>query len=120
TYATLADAPPKGKFSRGDVIVVHDDLFNRSPLLGRATGAKIGTDLSRWTFLNSTQAEVVGVARLPGGNVGFGGKVSPSSGVIAFAITGGSGKFARAHGKVTESESGSTKNATDVYRLILP
>src|SRR5690348_15503922 len=104
-YATADDVPPKGltsggKPSAGDIVVVHDYLFNHARQLGKPIGAKVGTDISKWTFLNSTEAEVVGSATLPGGGVSFKGRISTSARIISFRITGSSGKFTDARGTV--------------------
>jgi hypothetical protein len=126
TYTNAVDVPPNGfssgRFSAGDYISIRDNLFNRAPQLGKPTGAKVGTDQSRLTFLGSTQAEVVGSASLPGGTVSFKGRVSARViGVISLAITGGTGRYAGARGKVTEPASDTNaQDATNTYHLILP
>src|SRR5947209_8490099 len=80
TYSAAIDVPPKGmnggKFSPGDSIVIRDSLFSRRPQLGKPTGAKIGTDQSKITFVTDTKARVVGSATLPGGTVRFEGRLS--------------------------------------------
>ena len=124
--STGVDQPPQeipaGKFSPGDTLILRDNLFNRVAQLGRAAGAKIGTDRSTLTFVSPTAARVVGSAFFPGGSVTFKGHVDASAtGALSLTITGGTGKFAGARGTVTEPASDSDpKNATNVYHLILP
>lgn len=126
TFATADDVPPKGltsggKPSAGDIIVVHDNLFNRAPQFGKPTGARIGTDVSKLTFVSSTRAEVVGAAKLPGGGVSFKGRFSTRVGIVSLTITGGGGRYAGARGTVSEPASDrNAQNATNVYHLILP
>ena len=122
---TVVDAPPKGigagKFSAHDVVVERDNLFNQARQLGRAAGAKVGSDYLKATFLNSQTATAVGSARFPDGTVRFKGRISVAGNTPGLTVTGGTGRYAGARGTITEPASDSDpKNATNTYHLRLP
>jgi hypothetical protein len=106
------DVAPKGA-SKGDTVVYRDRLLN-------AKGAVVGSDHGTMTFTSAHTATFAGVAVLPGGTLRLSGKVIPlPNKSFAIAVTGGTGRFAKAKGYVVVG-SGSGKRAPNTYALTIP
>lgn len=89
-------------FSPGDYSV------SVKPLLDPATGARKGTDVSTFTFVqaigkNGGRGYVEGTHELATGKITFYGSFKFSDDDVAFAITGGTGAYAAARGTITDS-----------------
>jgi hypothetical protein len=119
----LTDRPPTRQVSKGDVLVVWSKLRNAVAQFGRPKGAVVGDAASTFRILSGTDAEVTVVANLPGGMLRAEGR-SRLGGKQSYAVTGGHGRFAKAHGRVESvaigSRWGSSDRRLDVYRLQLP
>ena len=112
---SVKDKPPKG-LSKGDVYTGRSRLLNVVPQFGKGTGAPVGSDVSTLTLTSRTTGIVSGVAALPGGTLRFQGKGRIASN-DPIPVTGGTGRFAGAHGTLV---SGSGSSPLNTYRLTLP
>jgi hypothetical protein len=111
------DRPPKGD-SNGDRYLVRDELRNVGKQFGKADGAVVGHDSGIIIVIGPKTGSFVGVAILPGGKIRLKGVLSltsvPGPPLI---VTGGTGRYARASGKVVIGPGGYPLNT---YRLTLP
>jgi len=111
------DHPPKGD-SNGDRYLVRDELRNVGKQFGKADGAVVGHDSGIIVVTGPKTGSFVGIAVLPGGRIRFKGVLSltsvPGPPLI---VTGGTGRYARASGKVVIGQGGYPLNT---YRLTLP
>jgi hypothetical protein len=112
----VLDSPPAGA-SKGDRVVITDQLVNFSAQFGKIAGATVGSDRVALTFTSADTAVIQGVATLPGGTISFGGSSSLTDAVISLAVNGGTGAFAQARGTFSQSQTGS---ALDTFTLTLP
>lgn len=116
SFTVPKDAPPKG-FSKGDVLVENDALFNVDRQFGKAARALVGTDRTRLTFQTATTLLVAGVAKLPGGTISFKGNAMFNAKISqTVAVVGGTGRYAHARGTLT---SGAQDQPLNTYRLNL-
>ncbi len=88
-------------FSPGDYSV------SVKPLLDPATGARKGSSVSTFTFVqqigrNGGRAYVEGTHELTDGKVTFYGSFKFSDDAVAFAITGGTGAYSAVRGTITD------------------
>ena len=126
TAVRWVDSPPtgiaQGRFSAGDILIVHDRLINLTPQLGRPKGAVVGTDEGTFTFTSSTRSNFVGSANFPGGSVRVHGRIATNAtGTVNMTVIGGTGAYAHARGTVSEPANDSKPaNARNTYRLLLP
>ena len=120
---TLVDRAPMQVVSKGDVIVATSFLRNAVAQFGRAKGAVVGGDSATFTVLTTTHADLRVEVSLPGGTLRAGGRVRLGS-VQTYAVTGGTGRFARARGtgesRALASKWGGGNRRMNVYRLRLP
>ena len=121
TFARVVHNQPPSALSKGDVLLQRDNLFNITPQLGKTAGALIGKDRATISLISQTKATVAGTTSFPGGTVRFRGTVSfTSTHPAALRIVGGTGRYARATGTVTEPATDSDPhNARNTYRLKL-
>jgi hypothetical protein len=112
----VLDSPPAGA-SKGDRVVITDQLVNFSAQFGKIAGATVGSDRVALTFTSADTAAIQGVATLPGGTISFGGSSSLTDAVISLAVSGGTGAFAQARGTFSQSQTGS---ALDTFTLTVP
>jgi hypothetical protein len=112
------DVAPKGR-SKGDTIAYRDRLLNARAQLGRRKGAVVGSDQGTMTFTGRHTARFVGVARLRGGTLKLAGKVGalPDHSLV-IPVTGGTGRFAGAHGYLVAGPG--SKTSLNTYTLTLP
>jgi hypothetical protein len=116
TSVVTKDVPPKG-YSKGDVYVETDALFNVDPQFGKAARAQVGTDRATLTFRSATLVLVVGTAKLPGGTISFRGIVRFNATTAqSVTVVGGTGRYAHARGTV---RSGTQSEPLNTYRLTL-
>jgi hypothetical protein len=117
---TVVDQAPKHAVSKGDVIVVTSLLRNAIAQLGRPKGDVVGGDSAVFTILTSAQANLKVETSLPGGTLRARGRVRFGP-LQAYAVTGGTGRFAHAHGTGESRALGSNSSRRlKVYRLRLP
>jgi len=111
------DTPPKGD-SKGDRYLVRDDLINVVTQFGKRPGAIIGHDSGIITLSGPRTASIVGVAVLPDGRISFKGALSLSSTPgPPLTVTGGTGRYAQARGKVV---IGSGNFPLNTYKITVP
>ena len=83
----------------------------------------MGGDSATFTVLTSTHADVSVEMSLPGGTLWADGRVRLGA-VQTYAVTGGTGRFARARGtaesRALASKWGGGNRRMNVYRLRLP
>jgi hypothetical protein len=122
TSARLVHNQPPNGLSKGDVLVVHDRLFNLVRQFGKPAGALIGSDEGTITLGSGGKATVVGTTTLPGGTVRVKGTVFlTGTGPTSIRVVGGTGRYLRASGSETEPGTDrSPGSATNTYRLTLP
>jgi hypothetical protein len=112
------DLKPKGT-SNGDTIVYRNRLLNTARRFGRPKGAVVGSDHGTLTFTGAHTARYSGIAVLPDGTVRLAGSVTPlANGMLQFRVAGGTGRYAKATGKVIVG-SGNAR-ALNTYQLTLP
>ena len=117
TQSYTDDHAPKGE-SNGDRYLVRDRLINVRMQFGRRAGAIVGHDSGIIVRTGAKTGTIVGVATLPGGTIRFEGVLSLTSVPgPPLAVTGGTGKYARATGKLVIGPGGYPLNT---YRLTLP
>jgi hypothetical protein len=109
------DRPPTGP-SKGDRVLMRDDLRNVARQFGKKAGATIGTDVAVLTMTSKTQGNVVGVAVLPGGRVRVHGVLRLRGANAPFIVDGGTGRYAHATGTLIV---GAGTNPLNTYRLTL-
>jgi hypothetical protein len=111
------DHPPKGD-SRGDRYLVRDRLVNAARQFGKRVGAVVGHDSGIIVLSDAKRGTIVGVASLPDGKIRFKGALSltPAPGP-PLTVTGGTGRYARASGKLV---IGPGSYPLNTYRLTLP
>jgi hypothetical protein len=111
------DHAPKGD-SNGDRYLVRDALINVKKQFGKRAGAVVGHDSSIIVRTGAKTGTIVGVATLPGGKIRFEGVVSLTAVPgPPLKVTGGTGKYARATGKLVIGTGGYPVNT---YQLTLP
>jgi hypothetical protein len=111
------DHAPKGD-SNGDRYLVRDRLINVRKQFGKRAGAVVGHDSGIIIRTGAKTGTIVGVATLPGGTIRFEGVLSLTSVPgPPLTVTGGSGKYARATGKLVIGPGGHPLNT---YHLTLP
>jgi hypothetical protein len=110
-HAHLVDNPPAGR-SPGDVLVFTERLFGNS-------GRVIGSDAATCTYLFDQRSLCVGAYRLRGGEVLVSLLQPGPTGTYDQAITGGTGRFARAAGTVTVHQHPSSGDRF-VFHIHLP
>jgi hypothetical protein len=114
THATVEfESPPTGR-SKGDRLVLTDQLINPSAQFGQAAGATVGSDRFNLTFTSAELADVQGSATLPGGTISLRGHMNLASATFSLTVTGGTGTFAQAQGTFAQNQSGSP---IDTYTL---
>jgi Dirigent-like protein len=115
------DVDPKNVASPGDVLAQKSQLRNAVRQFGKPNGALVGHDSGTITVVSLTVVAHKGTAVLPGGTIRFGGRVPvPGVGaVLTVPVTGGTGKFAGARGRV-EIRTLRANRASNIYRLTLP
>jgi hypothetical protein len=112
------DVEPKG-LSAGDRIKMTDRLYNAVPQFGKAKGALVGSDSATLTTLNGAQtAAFRGVARIPGGTVAVRGVVT-LAGQGSTNVVGGTGRFAKATGRVAVGPASKSGRALNLFYLTL-
>jgi hypothetical protein len=107
------ESPPAGR-SKGDRVVLTDQLLNVGAQFGKAAGAAVGSDSFNLTFTSAEVANVQGKANLPGGTISFSGRWSLASATLSLTVTGGTGTFAQAQGTFTQNQDNSP---IDTYTL---
>ena len=110
------DNPPTGR-SKGDRVVITDQLVNVVAQLGKIAGVSVGSDRLTLSFTSADAADVKGVATLPGGTITFAGHTSLTDAMITLTVDGGTGAFAQARGTFTQSQTGSP---VDTFTLSVP
>jgi hypothetical protein len=111
------DRPPKGD-SKGDRYLVRDNLINVGKQFGKRAGAIIGHDSGIITLSGAKTGSIVGVAVLPDGKISFKGPLSLSSAPgPPLTVTGGTGRYAQARGKVV---IGSGDFPLNTYKITVP
>jgi hypothetical protein len=109
------DVHPKGT-SKGDKVEYRDRLVNVAPQFGRPKGAVVGSDHGTMTFTSASTATFSGVAVLPDGKVTLRGRVTAlAKNVIVIPVTGGTGRYANAHGYVLVGPG--IKQALNTYTI---
>lgn len=112
------DLAPKGA-SKGDTVQSRDRLENLVAQFGKNKGAVVGSDSGTMTFTGAHTATFAGSAVLPDGTLKLNGVVKPiSANVLSIPVTGGTGKYAGAHGYLLIGPG--SKQAENVYALTLP
>ena len=113
------DKPPKGmaknSYSKGDTIVFKDRLVNAVAQFGKKKGAVVGSDHGTMTFLSAHSARFDGKAVLPGGTLTLKGVIAGAGSAMAIPVTGGTGRYAGAHGIVVVGPG--AKQSLNVYHL---
>jgi len=113
------DFQPKG-LSAGDHIRMTDRLYNLSAQFGKPRGSLVGSDSGTMKIRTGKRtADFRGVARLPGGTIAVGGRVSLTRQSSTVPVVGGTGHFAHARGTVVVSQADNNGRA-NVFRLTLP
>ena len=111
------DHPPKGD-SNGDRYLVRDSLTNAVKQFGKRAGAVVGHDSGIIVLTGTKTGSFVGVATLPGGKIRFKGVLSLTSVPgPPLTVTGGTGRYAQATGKVLIGPGNFPLNT---YKLTLP
>ncbi len=119
--AVANDVDPKNQLGPGDVLAQKSQLRNAVRQFGKPNGAVVGRDIGTVTVVSQTVVAHKGTAVLPGGTIGFAGRV-PVSGIgalLTLPVTGGTGNFAGARGRV-EVRTLRGNRASNIYRLTLP
>ncbi len=115
------DVAPKQVASKGDVIWQKSVLRNAVAQFGKPKGALVGSDSGTITLLSPTLVDNKGVAVLPGGTIRFAGRAGEGTAVMTVAVTGGTGRYAGARGKLeVRALNADGSRTTNVYRLSLP
>jgi hypothetical protein len=112
------DVDPKG-LSAGDRVKMTDRLYNAVPQFGKARGVLVGSDSATLTILaGGRTASFRGVARIPGGTVVMRGVVGLAD-AGSTKVVGGTGRFAKATGRVAVGPASKNGRALNVYYLTL-
>ena len=112
---TRTDRPPKGT-SAGDTIVLRDRLINTARRFGRPKGAVVGSDHGTLTYTGPHTARFSGTVVLPDGTLQLAGAVTPlASGGLEFKVAGGTGRYAKARGKLIAGPG--DKRSLNTYHL---
>jgi Dirigent-like protein len=113
------DTPPKGA-SAGDTVVFTDKLVNAVTQFGKKAGIKVGGDRGTMTYTSARSATFLGTATLPGGTLTLKGSVvsTPDGKSFVIPVTGGTGRFAGAHGTVLVGPG--TARSLNTYTLTIP
>jgi hypothetical protein len=114
TGSVQHESPPAGR-SKGDIVVLTEQLSNLIAQFGQAAGSLVGTDRLTLTFTSPSDATVQATAVLPGGTILFGGHWNLAN-AISLTVSGGTGTFAQARGTFTETQSNS---AVSTFTLTL-
>jgi hypothetical protein len=109
------DRPPTGP-SKGDRLLMRDDLRNVTRQFGKSAGAVIGTDAAILTMTSKTAGTLVGIAVLPGGRVRIHGVLHLKRASAPLVVDGGTGRYAHATGTLIV---GAGANPLNTYRLTL-
>jgi hypothetical protein len=115
TSSVPNDRPPAGP-SKGDRILIRDDLRNVTRQFGKKAGTVIGADAGILTLTSKSEGEVAGLAQLPGGRVRFHGVLHLNGSSATFAVAGGTGRYAHATGTLA---IGAGSNPLNTYHLTL-
>jgi hypothetical protein len=111
------DTPPKGD-SKGDRYLVRDNLINVVKQFGKRAGAVVGHDSGIITLSGPKSGSIIGVAVLPNGRITFKGALSLGSAPgPPLTVTGGTGRYAQARGKVV---IGSGDFPLNTYKITVP
>jgi len=97
-----------------------DDLMNAAPQFGQRSGARVGTDVGRFTYTPTHTATYAGVTNLPGGTVRVRGMAFAHDGNVVIRVVGGSGKFKGATGFLTIGLGHAKTRSLNTYELTLP
>lgn len=115
------DVEPKQVASKGDVIWQKSILRNAVAQFGKPKGALVGSDTGTITLLSTTLVDNKGVTVLPGGTLRFAGRSGGDVVSLTLPVTGGTGRYAGATGKLeVRALNASGSRTTNVYRLTLP
>ncbi len=114
------DVSPKNIASKGDVIWQRSLLRNAVTQFGKPKGATVGSDSGTLTLVSPTVLESSGTAVLPGGTVRFSGRSQGTTTAQTLSVTGGTGRYAGARGRLEVRPLGSGSQSSNVYRLTLP
>lgn len=115
------DVAPKQVASKGDVIWQKSILRNAVAQFGKPKGALVGSDTGTITLLSTTLVDNKGVAVLPGGTIRFAGRSAGDVVSLTLPVTGGTGRYAGASGKLeVRALNADGSRTTNVYRLTLP
>jgi hypothetical protein len=126
-YSMLAAAPvvtdhaPKGKANAGDSVAQKSVLFNAAAQFGKKAGLRVGTDSGTTLFTSAKDAEFHGTARLPGGTLTLDGPITylAKGTSQSIPVTGGTGRFAGAHGSLLVSPGPKATISLNTYTLTL-
>jgi hypothetical protein len=111
------DNPPKGD-SKGDRYLVRDNLINAVKQFGKGVGAVVGHDSGIIIVTAPKKGTITGVAVLPNGKIRFEGPLSLTSVPgPPLKVTGGTGRYVQASGKVVIGRGDFPLNT---YHLTLP
>jgi hypothetical protein len=113
TASIPSDKAPKGA-SKGDKVVLRDRLINVGSQFGKPAGAVVGRDEGVLVLTSATTGTFDGVTILPGGTIHLHGVIR--SGGETYSITGGTGRYAHAHGTIV---IGKGKSPLNTYHLKL-
>lgn len=115
------DVAPKNVASKGDVLSQKSVLRNAVAQFGKPKGALVGSDSGTMTLVSPTVVNTKGTAVLPGGTIRFAGQISEAAASVNISVTGGTGRYAGARGRLeVRSLDASGARTTNVYRLTLP
>jgi hypothetical protein len=122
TFGHVVHNVPPASLSKGDVIVERDKLYNAARQFGKPVGALVGSDQATITLLAGNSATLSGSAVLPDGTLKVKATVHViSAGSAPIPIVGGTGRYAHAHGALTESNAAVGGNtALNTYTIITP
>jgi len=116
TGAVEYESPPTGR-SKGDRVVLSDQLINVNAQFGQPADSLVGSDRLNLAFTSAEAAVVQGRAILPGGTISLSGRFNLAQTTISLTVTGGTGAFARARGTFAQTQGNSP---IDTYTLALP
>jgi hypothetical protein len=115
------DVAPKNVASQGDVLWQKSVLRNAVAQFGKPKGALVGNDRGTMTLVSRTVFDTSGVAVLPGGTIRFAGRQSATANDGSIPVTGGTGRYAGARGRLeVRSLNADGTRTSNVYRLTLP
>jgi hypothetical protein len=93
----------------GGRMFFQDVLYNHAPQFGKPAGARVGTAEIVCTLVSKSHLECIVTAHLPGGELVLTGSNPIRSHHSTFALTGGSGIYARVRGATTGTDLSGTK-----------